>query len=52
MRGQPAQSVSVDIEQRFPRAEAGEALKDADPEMDNTLEAHGRRIGSNGPRFR
>ena len=42
----------MDIEQRFPRAEAGEALKDADPEMDNTLEAHGRRIGSNGPRFR
>ena len=41
-----------DLEQRFPEAEAGEALHDVDPEMDNNLEKHGLHVGSSGARFR
>ena len=40
-----------DLEQRFPKAEAGEALADCDPAIDDSLEQHGRHIGSNGARF-
>ena len=41
-----------DLEQRFPKAEAGDALNDLDPEMDDTLEKHGMHVGSSGARFR
>ena len=40
-----------DLEQRFPQAEAGEALHDADPGTDDSLEGRGMLIGSNGVRF-
>ena len=41
-----------DLEQRFPKAEAGDALDDHDPGMNDTLEKRGMHIGSNGARFR
>ena len=42
----------TDLDQRFPKAEAGDELDDRDPETDDTLEANGMYIGSNGARFR
>ena len=41
-----------DVEERFPRAIAGEALQDVDPPNDDSLEKYGERLGKDGVRFR
>ena len=41
-----------DVELRFPKAIAGEALEDMDPPDNSSLEERGTRRGKDGVRFR
>ena len=41
-----------DLEERFPKALAGQGMEDVDPPNDDVLEQRGERIGKQGARFK